>query len=112
VTRDPRDHHQICHHREAKPPMPTLWSWIKDAKYAGKHKIGERTYDQWNATVGAGVSLTVSVGETTPDRPYYFRRKSSTENFELHFVQWELRKPNASWFEGPRPARTPPSRAR
>jgi hypothetical protein len=80
--------------------MPTHWGWVKDASYAGKHTIGDRTYDQWRWR-NAGVTLTVSVSETHADRPYYFSRVSSTENFEIHFITFETRKPNASWFDVP-----------
>jgi len=80
--------------------MPTLWTWLKDAKYAGKHKIGDATYDQWALTI-SGVTLTVSVGETAPNRVFYYQRRSSTDHFEIHFMVWETRKPNATWFDVP-----------
>jgi len=100
ITYDPRTHHRICKILAVTPPMPTLWGWTKDAKYIGKHPIGDHTYDQWALTI-SGVTLTVSVGETMPNRPYYYQRRSSTDHFEIHFIVWETRKPNATWFDVP-----------
>jgi cell wall-associated NlpC family hydrolase len=49
----------------------------------------------------AGFSLIVSVHEQHPNRPYYFQRRSNTEHFEIHFLHFEDKKANSSWFDVP-----------
>jgi len=102
VFRDPNPpHHHVCRTHDVKPPMPAIWAWVKDANYIGKHKIGDHTYDQWQLA-HSGLNLTVSVGENQPNRPYFFSRRSATEHFEIHFISFDLHKPNASWFDVPK----------
>lgn len=99
ITRD-HEHKLHCRSHEVKPPMPQHWLWIKDAHYIGKHHIGEHVYDQWSWK-NAGISLTVSVHEEHPNRPYWFERRSHSEHFEIHFARFEDKAPNATWFVVP-----------
>jgi len=98
ITR--QQHHHNCTAHNVKPPMPPVWTWIKEANYIGKHHIGDVIYDQWQWK-NAGVTLTVSVHEQHPNRPYYFSRHHGRDRFEIHYVTFETRTPNDTWFHVP-----------
>lgn len=44
----------------------------------------------------------MSVHEHDPNRPYWFERRTHSEHFEIHFLHFEAKTPNATWFEVPK----------
>jgi hypothetical protein len=78
-----------------------MWSWLHEARYHGKHVIDGITYDEWVHHAG-GVTFGVAVSETHANRPVYYYRGTSTHKFEVHFIAFETRQPNNTWFDVPK----------
>jgi len=80
--------------------MPPNWGWVKDAKYAGKHRIDGEPFELWRYGAG-GVELEVAVAEHNANRPHYFARRSATEHRTYHLITFSTFAPNATWFNVP-----------
>jgi len=88
-------------------PMPSIWEWVATAKYEGKKKVGDRTYDLWGTVFAENATISLAVNETNANHPVFFEQKHQDEHMELHFHRYEQKTPSPREFDIPEICKKP-----
>jgi len=80
--------------------MPSVWGWLKTAKFIGKRHDHRQILDMWELK-GPGLTLLVAVQEKDSSRPVFLESANAKDRGRVHFESWATEPAREEWFRVP-----------